>query len=130
MMQALREIAASGEKARDEDIDFLSPYRPTTSGASVTANCTWTVGRKPGSRTRFSAKLPVTTHSFMTAHSTISTTYFGDVDTAALERLELSCETNRWLTAVDFVDRTRPQHHDPGGYATISWRSTAWRSQC
>jgi hypothetical protein len=51
----------------------------------------------------------------MTACSTISTTYFGDVDADALERLESSCETNGWLTTVDIVNPTRAQHHDSRG---------------
>lgn len=129
-MPGLLEIAVSGGKARDEDIELLSPYRPTTSGASATTNCTWTVGRKPRSGTAVRPSHPQVRIPFMTACSTISTTYFGDVDAAAPERLESSCETNRWLTTVDIVNPTRAQHHDARGYATISWRSIAWRSPC
>ncbi|KVF30421.1 transposase [Burkholderia vietnamiensis] len=51
----------------------------------------------------------------MTARPTTTTTYFGDVDTAALERLESSYDTTRLLTAVDIVDRVRAQLHDPEG---------------
>ena len=51
----------------------------------------------------------------MTARPAITTTYFGDVDTAALERLESSYDTTRLLVAVDIVDRLRTQLHDPEG---------------
>ncbi|MGF6653555.1 hypothetical protein OKW34_004144 [Paraburkholderia youngii] len=51
----------------------------------------------------------------MTARSATTTTYFGDVDTAALERLESSYDTTRLLAAVDIVDRIRTQLHDPEG---------------
>ncbi|WP_421380867.1 Tn3 family transposase post-transcriptional regulator TnpC (plasmid) [Paraburkholderia sp. DD10] len=51
----------------------------------------------------------------MTARPAITTTYFGDVDTAALERLESSYDTTRLLAAVDIVDRIRTQLHDPEG---------------
>jgi len=51
----------------------------------------------------------------MTARPAITTTYFGDVDTAALARLESSYDTTRLLAAVDIVDRIRTQLHDPEG---------------
>ncbi len=51
----------------------------------------------------------------MTARPAITTTRFGDVDTAALERLESSYDTTRLLAAVDIVDRIRIQLHDPEG---------------
>ncbi|MBN3788930.1 Tn3 family transposase post-transcriptional regulator TnpC [Burkholderia sp. Ac-20353] len=51
----------------------------------------------------------------MTARPAITTTYFGNVDTAALERLESSYDTIRLLAAVDIVDRIRTQLHDPEG---------------
>lgn len=51
----------------------------------------------------------------MTTRPAITTTYFGDVDTAALERLESSYDTTRLLAAVDIVDRIRTQLHDPEG---------------
>jgi hypothetical protein len=51
----------------------------------------------------------------MTARPAITTTCFGDVDTAALERLESSYDTTRLLAAVDIVDRIRAQLHDPEG---------------
>lgn len=51
----------------------------------------------------------------MTARPAITTTYFGDVDTAALARLESSYDTTRLLAAVDIVDRLRAQLHDPEG---------------
>ncbi|MDE1007599.1 MAG: transposase [Paraburkholderia fungorum] len=51
----------------------------------------------------------------MIARPATSTTYFGDVDTAALERLESSYDTTRLLAAVDIVDRIRVQLHDPEG---------------
>ncbi|RZF23710.1 transposase [Paraburkholderia sp. UYCP14C] len=51
----------------------------------------------------------------MTARPATTTTYFGDVDTAALERLESSYDTARLLAAVDIVDRIRTQLHDPEG---------------
>lgn len=51
----------------------------------------------------------------MTARPAITTTCFGDVDTAALERLESSYDTTRLLAAVDTVDRIRTQLHDPEG---------------
>lgn len=51
----------------------------------------------------------------MTARPATTTTYFGDVDTAALERLESSYDTTRLLAAVDVVDRLRAQLHDPEG---------------
>jgi len=49
----------------------------------------------------------------MTARPATTTTYFGDVDTAALERP--SYDTTRLLAAVDIVDRIRTQLHDPEG---------------
>ncbi|PRE49520.1 Tn3 family transposase post-transcriptional regulator TnpC [Burkholderia multivorans] len=51
----------------------------------------------------------------MTARPATTTTCFGDVDTAALERLEWSYDTSRLLAAVDIVDRIRTQLHDPEG---------------
>ncbi|MBU9690851.1 MULTISPECIES: Tn3 family transposase post-transcriptional regulator TnpC [Burkholderia cepacia complex] len=51
----------------------------------------------------------------MTARPAITTTRFGDVDTAALERLESSYDTTRLLAAVDIVDRIRIQLYDPEG---------------
>ncbi|GLZ73519.1 Tn3 family transposase post-transcriptional regulator TnpC [Burkholderia contaminans] len=51
----------------------------------------------------------------MTARPAITSTCFGDVDTAALERLESSYDTTRLLAAVDIVDRLRTQLHDPEG---------------
>ncbi|ABO59033.1 Tn3 family transposase post-transcriptional regulator TnpC [Burkholderia vietnamiensis] len=51
----------------------------------------------------------------MTARPAITTTYFGNVDTAALERLKSSYDTTRLLAAVDSVDRLRAQLHDPEG---------------
>ncbi len=51
----------------------------------------------------------------MTARPATTTTYFGDVDTAALERLESTYDTTRLLAAVDIVDRVRTQLHDPEG---------------
>jgi hypothetical protein len=51
----------------------------------------------------------------MTARPAITTTYFGNVDTAALKRLESSYDTTRVLTAVDIVDRVRTKLHDPEG---------------
>ncbi|KVU54164.1 transposase [Burkholderia ubonensis] len=51
----------------------------------------------------------------MTARPATTTTYFGDVDTAALTRLESSYDTTRLLAAVDIVDRIRIQLHDPEG---------------
>lgn len=51
----------------------------------------------------------------MTARPATTTTYFGDVDTAALERLESSYDTTRLLAAVDIIDRIRTQLHDPEG---------------
>ncbi|TAM00376.1 MAG: transposase [Paraburkholderia sp.] len=51
----------------------------------------------------------------MTARPATTTTCFGDVDTAALERLESSYDTTRLLAAVDIVDRIRIQLHDPEG---------------
>jgi hypothetical protein len=51
----------------------------------------------------------------MTARPATTTTYFGDVDTAALERLESSYDTTRLLAAIDIVDRIRTQLHDPEG---------------
>ncbi|PCE30241.1 Tn3 family transposase post-transcriptional regulator TnpC [Burkholderia ubonensis] len=51
----------------------------------------------------------------MTARPATTTTCFGDVDTAALERLESSYDTTRLLAAVDIVDRIRVQLHDPEG---------------
>lgn len=51
----------------------------------------------------------------MNARPATTTTYFGDVDTAALERLESSYDTTRLLSAVDIVDRIRIQLHDPEG---------------
>ena len=51
----------------------------------------------------------------MTARPAITTTYFGDVDAAALERLESSYDTTRLLVAVDIVNRIRPQLHDAEG---------------
>ncbi|HDR8909184.1 transposase [Burkholderia multivorans] len=51
----------------------------------------------------------------MTARPAITATCFGDVDTAALERLESRYDTTRLLTAVDIVDRIRTQLHDPEG---------------
>lgn len=51
----------------------------------------------------------------MTARSATTTTYFGEVDTAALEQLESSYDTTRLLAAVDIVDRIRTQLHDPEG---------------
>jgi len=52
----------------------------------------------------------------MTARPATTTTCFGDVDTAALERLESSYDTIRLLAAVDIVDRIRTQLHDPEGF--------------
>jgi hypothetical protein len=51
----------------------------------------------------------------MTARPATTTTFFGDVDTAALARLESSYDTTRLLAAVDIVDRIRAQLHDPEG---------------
>ncbi|WDR97988.1 Tn3 family transposase post-transcriptional regulator TnpC [Burkholderia ambifaria] len=51
----------------------------------------------------------------MTARPATTTTYFGDVDTAALERIESSYDTTRLLAAVDIVDCLRAQLHDPEG---------------
>ncbi|RQU96226.1 transposase [Burkholderia cenocepacia] len=51
----------------------------------------------------------------MTARPATTTTFFGDVDTAALARLESSYDTTRLLAAVDIVDRVRTQLHDPEG---------------
>lgn len=51
----------------------------------------------------------------MTARPAITTTYFGNVDTAALARLESSYDTTRLLAAVDIGDRIRTQLHDPEG---------------
>jgi len=51
----------------------------------------------------------------MTARPATTTTFFGDVDTAALSRLESSYDTTRLLAAVDIVDRIRAQLHDPEG---------------
>lgn len=51
----------------------------------------------------------------MTARPATTTTYHGDVDTAALERLESSYDTTRLLAAVDIIDRIRTQLHDPEG---------------
>ena len=51
----------------------------------------------------------------MTARPAITMTCFGDVDTAALERLESGYDTTRLLAAVDIVDRIRTQLHDPEG---------------
>ncbi|MHB9842074.1 Tn3 family transposase post-transcriptional regulator TnpC [Paraburkholderia terrae] len=51
----------------------------------------------------------------MTARPAVTATRFGDVDTAALERLESSYDTTRLLAAVDIVDRLRAHLHDPEG---------------
>lgn len=51
----------------------------------------------------------------MTARPATTTTFFGDVDTAALARLESSYDTTRLLAAVDIVDRIRTQLYDPEG---------------
>ena len=51
----------------------------------------------------------------MTARPAITTSCFGDVDSAALERLESSYDTTRLLAAVDIVDCLRTQLHDPEG---------------
>jgi hypothetical protein len=51
----------------------------------------------------------------MTARPATTTTCFGDIDTAALERLESGYDTTRLLAAVDIVDRIRIQLHDPEG---------------
>lgn len=51
----------------------------------------------------------------MTARPATTSTCFGDVDTAALERLESTYDTTRLLAAVEIVDRIRIQLHDPEG---------------
>jgi hypothetical protein len=51
----------------------------------------------------------------MTARPATTMTCFGDVDTAALERLESSYDTTRLLAAVGIVDRIRAQLHNPEG---------------
>ncbi|WP_322067270.1 Tn3 family transposase post-transcriptional regulator TnpC [Burkholderia ubonensis] len=51
----------------------------------------------------------------MTTHPATTTTFFGDVDTAALARLESSYDTTRLLAAVDIIDRIRTQLYDPEG---------------
>ncbi|ARM04496.1 transposase [Burkholderia pseudomallei] len=51
----------------------------------------------------------------MTARPATTATFFGDVDTAALARLEASYDTTRLLAAVDVIDRIRVQLHDPEG---------------
>lgn len=51
----------------------------------------------------------------MTTRPATTTTFFGDVDTAALALLESSYDTTRLLSAVDIVDRVRTRLHDPEG---------------
>jgi hypothetical protein len=114
MMQALREMAQNGEKVHAEDIEFLSPY--PTHNIRRFGHYKPHLDRRPEAWIRdplFGHAPPCIRVPSMTAHPTITTTHFGDVNTAALERLESSYDTTSLRAAVDSVDRIRSELHDP-----------------
>jgi hypothetical protein len=51
----------------------------------------------------------------MSARSAVTTTPYGEVDTAALEKLEASYDTTRMLDAVTSLDEARASLYDPEG---------------
>lgn len=51
----------------------------------------------------------------MSARPIVTTTLFGDVDTAALTKLEQSYDTTALLDAVGILDQLRVRLHDPEG---------------
>ncbi|KND57945.1 2-methylthioadenine synthetase [Candidatus Burkholderia verschuerenii] len=51
----------------------------------------------------------------MNARLTVTTTVFGDVDTAALTKFEQHYDTTTLLNGVDVLDRLRVRLHDPEG---------------